>query len=78
MLPLFRSAGSIKPNPQNLRTCEDCHAIYCINGDESGYWLCGDGAKMIIDQYDVFGKCEFCKPTGKYSLTNYQTSGIVE
>lgn len=72
ILPIFGSHNSIIPAQQNLRVCESCNATYCINGDESGYWLC----------FNIFNKpqeglCEFCKPTGKYSLTNYKTSGIV-
>ena len=57
-----KSPNRIKTNVNNLRTCEDCKATYCINGDESGFWsIFPYGAKKE-------GQCEFCRPTGRYSL----------
>ena len=55
----------IKPLQKNKRVCEKCSATYCINGDQSDYWC------QLLEEVPVEGLCEFCKPTGKYSLKNY-------
>lgn len=65
------SWGSLQPNPDNLRVCEGCNASYCINGDPSGFWGCSALTKIHGDlgvSQIKEGLCEFCRPTGKYSL----------
>lgn len=61
----------IEAQQKNKRTCEKCFALYVINGDESGLWCeisprNSDGVYI----YPLEGECEFCRPTGKYSLNN--------
>lgn len=56
--------GIIKAIQKNKRICEKCHATYCINGDESEYWC-----ELREKGVEINGLCEFCRPTGKYSLS---------
>jgi hypothetical protein len=58
----------IKPLEKNLRTCEKCAALYCINGDPSDMWCEYSRKKKKEFIYKQEGLCEFCKPTGKYSI----------
>lgn len=61
----------IKPLESNLRTCSKCHALYCINGDPSEYWMSTspvDDNKNYL--YPIEGKCEFHRENSKYYIGN--------
>lgn len=64
--------GAIKPLEKNLRTCTQCHALYCINGDPSDMWSQISPQNESGYIYKVEGLCEFCRPTGKYSLKDFR------
>jgi hypothetical protein len=69
--------GAIKPLEKNVRTCEKCFASYCVNGDPSDMWCeisSVDSKGEFI--YKIEGLCEFCRPTGKYSLTNMKSDMV--
>lgn len=54
----------IKALEKNKRICITCNATYVINGDPSGYWY-----QYPTKNIKSEGLCEFCRPTGKFSLS---------
>lgn len=71
--------GIIKPLQKNKRNCEKCFAGYCINGDPSDCWIEGgfwEEVKGKLVPIKIEGLCEFCRPTGKYSLNKNSLNKI--